>query len=662
MKRLRKKVSKSFEEPVPVLRIKKRNEPIKTVNKDWNLWVSASSTRNFLIKDPLLDWLSYHSTKLSQVPKYKDSIVKAIPRKNTFTEFIMQQGNEFETKVIDYLYQYLGKDVFKDIGGNFSARSEMKVLETIEAMNIGVPIIYQGVLHNSENCTYGVPDLIVRSDWLCKLVQTSPIIKEDENIPAPLLKDVFNPGKPPNYHYRIVDIKFTTLPLRADGIHLLNSGSIPAYKGQLWIYNKALALIQGYEPPCAYILGRKWKYTSKGTAYKGVSCIEKLGVINYAKVDLEYPARTIDAIRWIKEMRRDGGLWNITVDIPLIRKELYPNMSNHYDYPWHGTKKIISDEIKEITSLWMCGTKQRDIAFSKGIHKWTDPRCTAASLGITGEKTSPILDAIININKQSSHLILPLSIKNNDEGWQTKQTLEFYVDFEFINDVVNDFSTMPNVEARSIIFMIGVGYFEHETNIWRYREFTVNQLTKEDEARICSEFSSYISTESEFWECDNPLLIHWSNAENWQWEDASKRHKNVKKAWIPPKSQGQFLSGWSSTRWSSPRWFDLLQVFKNEPIVIKDCLGFGLKEVATTLYKHGVIKSTWDGESACVDGSSAMLAAYHASIDAKNRNIGLKEMPLMQDIIKYNEIDCKVVGEIICFLREKYVDDIILFE
>ena len=44
------------------------------------------------------------------------------------------------------------------------------------------------------------------------------------------------------YHYVVVDIKFSTLPLRADGVHLLNAGKFPAYKSQAWIYTQALEL------------------------------------------------------------------------------------------------------------------------------------------------------------------------------------------------------------------------------------------------------------------------------------------------------------------------------------------------------------------------------------------------------------------------------------
>lgn len=640
------------------------------VPRDWNQWVSASSTRNYLIKDPLLDWLSYHSSSLMfKKPQYSTSVVKAVSTKkrDSFVEFIMAQGNEFESRVMDYFYAKFGRDIFYDVGGNLNARSEERAQDTINAMNKGIPVIYQGVLHNIDDQTYGVPDLIVRSDWLAKIIQTAPITRESAKISAPLLKKCVDAKigedrrDSPLYHYRIVDIKFTTLPLRADGIHLLNAGSIPAYKGQLCIYNNALGRIQGYTPPHAYLLGRKWKFTKKKTTYKGKSCDEKLGVIDYADIDKMYIEKTRDAVKWIKEMRKDGAEWTLGPDLPLCREELYPNMSNPYDYPWRSVKRRLADEIKEITSLWMCGVKNRKIAMENNIYKWTDPLCTPKMLGVNGPKVGRVLERILEINQGQGENVQPKIILNNTDNWQTRQNVEFFVDFEFINEVVSDFTSMPNAECRSIIFMIGVGYYDLVTKVWKYKEFTANSLTEAEEYRICSNFSQYIREEAEWWGCVNPLLIHWSNAENWQWKHATERHSNKNlRLWLP------CIKGVLYDPETEPRWLDLLDVFRKEPVVIRGCLGFGLKDVAKALSNLGLIDTIWDDESSCVDGAGAMLSAYKAYKEANNRGIPAKTIPLIKDIIKYNEVDCKVVGEIMVYLRENHIvkedDEVILFD
>lgn len=608
---------------------------------DWDEWVSATKTRNYLLKDPLLDWIEYnYSPLLVKQPKLTKKVLSAVTRnkRNNFTEFIMEQGNRFEDNIIKLMSNRFGPDKVKSVGGELSPHSPDKVKETIKLMNEGIPFIHSGLLHNPENKTYGIPDLIVRSDWLDKLVLISPLDKKLAKIPAPKLK-----GKP-KYHYRIVDIKFTTLNLRSDGIHILNSNSFPAYKSQLWIYNEALARYQGYKPDEVYILGRRWKFTSKSEIFKGNSCFEKLGVINYKDIDASYPSLTKKAINWIRDVRSEASKdWNIT-KVPLEREELYPNMSNSHDYPWHSVKKQIANSIGEITSLWMVGTNHRKRAHEQGVYKWTDKECTTDVLGINGIYTKNILEKIIDINrprkKRRLNKILPFKITNNLKDWQTPENIEFYVDFETVNDVLTDFEDLPEVTSTSIIFMIGVGYIDPLTKKWEYKNFTVDSLSddtnfKNNEQQICKEFSRFISETAAVYNVKNPLCIHWAAAENNFWNNACERHSEI----------------WESDKWE---WFDLLKVFKQEPIVIEGCLNFSLKTVAKAMKKHDFIKTIWDKNSSCLDGQSAMIGAWKSHKDAKNRGISMRETPEMKEITKYNEVDVKVLQEIIEYLRNNH--------
>ena len=122
-------------------------------------------------------------------------------------------------------------------------------------MREGKSIIYSAPVKNTVTNTQGIIDLLVRSDIIDKLIDQPPLTKEEADIGSPNLNH--------NFHYVVVDIKFSTLPLRADGIHLLNSGHYPAYKAQTYVYNQAIGLIQGYTSPFAFIMGRRWKFTQK---------------------------------------------------------------------------------------------------------------------------------------------------------------------------------------------------------------------------------------------------------------------------------------------------------------------------------------------------------------------------------------------------------------
>jgi len=616
---------------------------------DWDgVWISATATRNHLLRDPVVDWFKYnYSGFVTRNPTYTKDILGAVNDRrnpNSFTEYIMEQGCTFESHVMRLLTERFGKDLVLSIGGELNPRSPEKVLETIQAMNLGIPIIHSGLLHNPENCTYGIPDLMVRSDWINNIFKIEAIEKTQTRIPAPRLRDVHDPESSPRYHYIIVDIKFSTLLLRADGVHILNAGSFPAYKSQLHIYNEALARIQGYNPQKAFILGRKWRFSSKGETYKGKSCFDRAGTIDYTGVDKDYVAKTESALKWLRDCRTpEARGWNVT-DVPLERPELYPNMSNTHDYPWHNAKSRLADQIKELTSLWMVGTKHREKAHSSEVYQWTDEKCTPDALGVTGKYTSRILDKVLEINQPHRNPegtpVLPKIITNNFKGWQNKKELEFYVDFETVNDVLTDFEALPNVENTSLIFMIGVGFNEPISGRWTYREFTVDKLTFKEEGRICQEFAEYIRSEATFYEVDTPMCVHWAPAEDNFWNDAVERHN--------PESDE-----WRTDEWE---WLDLLKVFKEEPITVKGALGFSLKQIAKAMCENGLITSGWDTGSSCLDGQGAMVGAWRAYKESNLLKKSMREVPLMREIIKYNEVDVKVLQEIIGYLRTYHTD------
>jgi hypothetical protein len=59
--------------------------------------------------------------------------------------------------------------------------------------------------------------------------------------------------------------------------------------------------------------------------------------------------------------------------------------------------------------------------------------------------------------------------------------LEFYVDFETLNDLWDDFSRFPERSDPPLIFLIGCGHVERGG--WRF-ERLADELTEEAEARV----------------------------------------------------------------------------------------------------------------------------------------------------------------------------------
>jgi hypothetical protein len=606
---------------------KKKEKEILNVNKkrkldiDWSQWVSASKIRNYLLKDPLLDWLHLKKYPSTCSSTSSSSNFNSFQKNNNdFTSYILNKGIEYENTIIEIIKKKFSK-YFIQIGESYEARDNEKYQNTISAMVEGIPIIYQGVLHNEDNQTYGVPDLIVRSDYINKLTDEPSIGLDEEHISAP------NFDNKCNYHYRIIDIKSCMLHLTANGINLLNSGSMSAYKGQLYIYTLAIGKIMGYIPPAAYILGKRWSFTQSKQKYEGDNSFDRLGKIDYETFDKQYISIVNDAIDWIKNLNKNGCKWKIIDENnggqPTV-PELYPNMTNQYDGIWKKEKDNIANQLNEITMLWQCGVKQRNIAHLNKIYSWKDKKCTSKKLGITGNIKSKVLDAMLKINKSSSKQIITWNIKNNDGEWQKQPKLEFYVDFETINSVCTDGDT--------IIFMIGVGY--EYNNKWNFMTFLAKDNTIDEEKIMVTNFFKYITkikNEILGKSSKYPNLYHWGNIEQSLFKTIIARHNVLE--------------------WTKLNWFDMLNVFKKEPIVIKDCLNFGLKNVAKTMYKHGFINTCWNDMSKCSNGINAMIYAYNEYEKNKELKYPIKNNEIMVEIAEYNEIDCKVIWEIVSYLR-----------
>src|SRR5207247_2259378 len=142
-----------------------------------------------------------------------------------------------------------------------------------------------------------------------------------------------------NAHYRVVDIKFTTLGLLADG-HA--AADHLKYMVQLWLYNEALGRLQGFTPPSAFLLGRRWKDSGS----RGTSAFDRLARIDRAR-QLKNPSTdlgsyALGACDWLRRLRSRGSTWRV-LPVPSV-EELWPNIRRTDDQPWHQTKLLIAHQ------------------------------------------------------------------------------------------------------------------------------------------------------------------------------------------------------------------------------------------------------------------------------------------------------------------------------
>ena len=85
---------------------------------------------------------------------------------------------------------------------------------------------------------------------------------------------------------------------------------------------------------------------------------------------------------------------------------------------------------------------------------------------------------------------------------------------------------------------------------------------------------------------------------------------------------------------------------------MRGALAFGLKEVAKAMHANGLIETLWgDGP---VDGLGAMVGAWWCAEESRRTGVPMSRIDLMQDIVCYNEVDCKVMMEIVRYLRENH--------
>ena len=198
------------------------------VSRDhWRGWVSAGRTRNHMLGDPLLDWLQLYGKDRDYIPRQE---LADYQKELDFLEFIFEKGRAFEAGILRLLKENIEVTTIAQRYQDIS-RLE-KAEETFAVMNQGAPIIYQPVLWDAQNLNYGSPDFLVRSDVLHRLFPQS-VDQDKASVPAP---DLDSNG----WHYLVVDTKFSTLHLNAAGTEVSNGGSGPAYKAQLYVYNRML--------------------------------------------------------------------------------------------------------------------------------------------------------------------------------------------------------------------------------------------------------------------------------------------------------------------------------------------------------------------------------------------------------------------------------------
>mgnify|MGYP001208213372 CR=1 FL=1 len=562
-----------------------------------NDFIAATQTKNFILDDPIQDWLK----KYGKLHGYE-----SVKKTNLFSNFIKKKGLEFENHIVKMLRN---KHYFYEV--EYSDSIINRYEKTLEKLKEGVPIIYQGVVFDFDEKLYGIPDLIVRSDYLNKITNFKNVLPDNslEN----------------GWYYVVVDIKYSNLIFKKNSDTLVNHGMFSCFKSQLIIYNKCLTKMQNYDPKITFILGRKWQKKNKN----GNNSFDYLGKVDIYGNDKDIYHKTDLAISWLRDLKMNGSNWNVN------DKRLMPNMKCGYDDEWRSVKKKIALENNEITLLWNCGVRERKNADKNNVDSWLNKECYSSKMNING-KRARIIDGILKTNKDNDIIFNPRRIKNSENISKLgTQRLEFICDFETVNDLDDNFKRIPYSNFETCIFMIGLitNIRDDEENIidTNFKCFIVEDFTRKEEKKVINEWLNYMKDMSKQYNVVEPKIYHWSQAEPNFYRQAILRNKQI-------------------FEWGKLNFVDILEVFKEEPISIKGVLNYGLKDVSKGLHNLGIINIIWQDD---MDGRIALLEAVEAMNKARIENLKFSEMEIVKSIEKYNYVDVKVIDEIISFLRTK---------
>lgn len=258
----------------------RRNDPL----------VTASETKNYMLNDKILDLIRY---KKQSKGNYGGKL-----------NVLCKKGNIFEEKIINEIKNIVQlEQVISEYNPKINLKKESS--KTLKLMLKGIPVIAQAPLYHNNSKTCGIADLLVRSDYLEDIIKKNPIPDDEQYKKASKLNG--------DYHYVVIDIKWSSLPLCSNGELIRNSGRYSTYKSQLAVYNLCLGEMQGYYPSKCYILGKGYVYSrvqyGRKRIFRSYNSFDRLGIVDYNDFDNRYIEGTLDAIKWNKHVKKIIPKW-----------------------------------------------------------------------------------------------------------------------------------------------------------------------------------------------------------------------------------------------------------------------------------------------------------------------------------------------------------------
>lgn len=535
---------------------------------------TPSKLRNYSMKDPIGDVF--------------DKWMKKPPTE--FTEFIMEQGNRFETFVKNYMHDICKTNGLRMHSFKYKPIHFDTMDDVLRVMKLGTDVLYNVPVIDPETGTKGIIDFLIRTDRIHYFFD----ITEDHFT----TEELERPSTLGPFHYTVFDTKYTTGSLCSDGVHLNNDHSQRFMKLQLYIYSTILRILQGFVPNKAVIVCRKLSFTKKGIPIKRTHLRTTIGMVNIHQERDEMSQLYKYGRRWLNFVQK------CSID-ELERTIPNTTVSSQYD----NDKQKLVEQHRYVNGVSYCSVIHQCILEQHGIRNYLDERCTAELMGIPPSKVS-IVNSILEFQRQDTQTVSGLEhihLPPNEDI--------VIMDFEVLSSVFLDDISSLNCSAETLVFLIGIRTLVDSQ--WCYIPFLMNQLCYEEEREIFTKCAQFLA------ERPRTIVVHWSRAERTWWDMLCRRY-GVENTLV---------------------FYDLHETFEETPVLIKGVTNNKLKPVVNKLYEHGLIRTNYT-DSSITDGNQCSLEAFKYYTQHRNPSV-------INSIVRYNDIDCQVLQEIVECIRTK---------
>lgn len=292
------------------------------------------------------------------------------------------------------------------------------------------------------------------------------------------------------------------------------------------------------------------------------------------------------------------------------------DLSHEFMYPNMKYMEELSEDGLEWKTKW--AYKHDEITLLPGVYPSHRKICKNMKELFESPK---ILDEMkIRGSKSSILKMLEMRYNNNeliwvgdkDKFWKTcldwkRRHAYLYIDFETLDQK---------------IYMIGIGHYD-ERQGFQYTCLVSKSESREDIQNLLNEFSMFLN--------EYPFTVD----KIFYWYAETVFLKNAHGFDI-----GNVLEKY--------QWVDLCSIFRNNPVIIKDCFNYKLKNIWKWMKKYDMIDTQSPPNDCCNGGQSIEIAKQYFL--TKNKEV-------LKVLTDYNEFDCRVMFDILFCIKQKFKFD-----